>query len=74
MLEHPWLSGVFGDPEVSVYLSTDTQLAGMVQIEASYSRILGNEPAALAVEAVQFTPQDLMLSAAVDGLPVWLGL
>ena len=46
----------------------------MLRIEAAYSRVLGNEVAALAVEAVQITPQDLMLGAATDGLPVRLGL
>ena len=74
MFEHPWLSGVFGDPEVSAHLSADTQLARMLRIEAAYSRVLGNEAAALAVEAVQVTPQDLMRGAAVAGLPVRLGL
>ena len=46
----------------------------MVRIEAAHRRILANEAAALAVEAVQITPQDLMLGAAVDGLPMLLGL
>ena len=74
VFEHPWLSGVSGDPEVSAHLSTDTQLARMVRIEALCSRVLGDEPATLAVEVVQVTPQDLMLGAAVDGLPMWLEL
>ena len=74
MFEHPWLSGVFGDHEVSAHPSTNTQLQRMLRMDASYSGVSTNETTALAVEAVQFTPQDLMLSAAVDGLPVWLGL
>ena len=60
VFKHPWLSGVFGDPEVLAHLSADTQLAHMLRIEA----------AALAVEAAQITPQDLMAGASVDGLPV----
>ena len=74
MFEHPWLSGIFCDPEVSAHLSAYTQLERMLRIEASYSCVLGNEPAASVVEAVQVTPQDLMLGAVVDGLPVRLGL
>ena len=74
MFEHPWLSDIFGDPEVSAHLSACTQLERILRIEACYSLVLGNEPAALVVEAVQVTPQDLMLGAAVDGLLVRLGL
>ena len=61
VFEHLWLSGVFGNAEVSARLSANTKLAGMPRIEAAYSGVLGNEAAALAVEAVQVTPQDLML-------------
>ena len=74
MFEHPWLSSIFCDPEVPSHLSAYTQLARMLRIEAAYSRVLDNEAAALAMEAVQITPQDLMLGAASDGLPVRLGL
>ena len=74
MFEYPWLSDIFGDPEVSAHLSACTQLERILRIEAAYSRVLGNKPAALVVEAVQVTPQDLMLGAAVDGLLVRLGL
>ena len=74
VFEHPWLSGVFGDPEVSAHRSADTQFARMLRIEAAYSSVLGKEAAALAVEAVQVTPQDLMAVTAVDSLPVRLGL
>ena len=61
VFKHPWLSGVFGDPEVSAHLSIDTQLVCMMRIKGFYSGVLGNEAAALAVEAVQVTQQDLML-------------
>ena len=61
VFEHLWLSGVFGNAEVSARLSANTKLAGMPRIEAAYSGVLGNEAAALAVEAVQVTQQDLML-------------
>ena len=74
MFEYPWLSDIFGDPEVSAHLFACTQLERILRIEAAYSRVLGNEAAALAMEAVQITPQDLMLGAATDGLPVRLGL
>ena len=70
VFEHPWLSGVFGNPEVLAHLSADTQLAHMLRIEAAHSRVLGNEAAALAVEAAQITPQDLMAGTSVDGLLV----
>ena len=49
VFEHPWLSGVFGDPEFSAQLFAYTQLARMLLIEVAYSRVLGNEAAALAV-------------------------
>ena len=55
VFEHPWLSGVFGDPEVSAQLSAYTQLARMLRIEAAYSCVLGHEAAALAVEVAQVT-------------------
>ena len=49
VFEHLWLSGVFGNAEVSARLSANTKLAGMPRIEAAYSGVLGNEAAALAV-------------------------
>tara|TARA_B100000787_G_scaffold111543_1_gene83024 strand:+ start:507 stop:713 length:207 start_codon:yes stop_codon:yes gene_type:complete len=42
VFEHPWLGGVFSDPEVSAHLSADTNLARMLWIEAAYSHVLGN--------------------------------
>ena len=70
VFEHPWLGGLFGDMEISVHLSAEVQLAHMVRIEAAHSRVLGNEAAALAVEAAVVVPQDLWAGSAIDGLPV----
>lgn len=70
VFEHPWLGGLFGDTEISAHLSAEVQLVHMVRIEAAHSRVLGNEAAALAVEAAVVVPQDLWAGSAVDGLPV----
>ena len=64
MFEHPWLSVFFGDLEVPAHLSACTQLERMLRIEAAHTRVLGNEAAALAVEAVQVALQNLMLGAS----------
>ena len=38
---HPWLGGLFGDPETETMLSADTMLGNMVAVEAAYTRALG---------------------------------
>ena len=67
---HPGLSIIFSVPEVSVHLSAGTQLAYMLSVKVTHSRVLDNESTVLAVEAVQVAPQNLMPGAAVDSLPV----
>ena len=67
---HPGLSIIFSVPKVSVHLSAGTQLAYMLSVKVTHSRVLDNESTVLAVEAVQVAPQNLMPGAAVDSLPV----
>jgi 3-carboxy-cis,cis-muconate cycloisomerase len=37
---HPWLSGLFGDPEIADLLSAEAQLKLMMRVEAAYARAL----------------------------------
>ncbi|MDS9947068.1 MAG: 3-carboxy-cis,cis-muconate cycloisomerase, partial [Planktomarina sp.] len=58
VFRHPWLSGAFGDAEVSSYLTPEVQLSNMLRIEAAQSRILGNEDAVKAIKNAKIKPSD----------------
>lgn len=79
VFDHPWLSGLFGDPQAARIWSAEADLARMIAFEAAYSRALGAaglvgrdiaEAAAAAIEAADLDPAALAEGTARDGLPV----
>jgi 3-carboxy-cis,cis-muconate cycloisomerase len=76
---HPWLSGLFADPETAALWSAETQLAHMIAFEAAWARaghLAGlwsaaeGEAAAQAIEAVAIAPGDLSEGTGRDGVCV----
>lgn len=77
VFDHPWLGGLFADPDMAALWSPDAQLAGMRAFEAAFSRTLGQagladdaEPAARAIEAAAFDMDDLRAGTGQDGVVV----
>ncbi|SNR44527.1 3-carboxy-cis,cis-muconate cycloisomerase [Paracoccus sediminis] len=76
VFDHPWLGGLFADPDMAALWSPDAQLAGMRAFEAAFSRALGGagaphaEAAAQAIEAVAFDMGDLRAGTGRDGVVV----
>lgn len=79
VFDHPWLSGLFGDPQAARIWSAEADLARMIAFEAAYSRALGAagladaamaERAARAIEAARIDMDALRDGTARDGLPV----
>ncbi|MDZ7823073.1 MAG: lyase family protein [Ahrensia sp.] len=72
--QHPWLSGLFGDPEIEAILSPEAELSRMLQIEAAWTRTIAPkadaERIAAAILAAPIQPQDLKDGTKRDGLPV----
>ncbi|MFC5584184.1 3-carboxy-cis,cis-muconate cycloisomerase [Nitratireductor kimnyeongensis] len=79
VFDHPWLAGLFGDPEMAVILSADRQMSHMLAFEAAWSRACGRaglfnaeeaEAAALAIENARIDLTDIAAGMARDGVPV----
>ena len=79
VFDHPWLGGLFADPEMADTWSPERSLAHMIAFEAAWSRALGAcglapakeaEAAASAIEASTIEPADLREGTGQDGLPV----
>lgn len=77
VFDHPWLGGLFADPDMGALWSPDAQLAGMRAFEAAFSRALGRarvtehaEAAALVVESADFDMDDLRAGTGQDGVVV----
>ncbi|WP_207101340.1 3-carboxy-cis,cis-muconate cycloisomerase [Paracoccus shandongensis] len=77
VFDHPWLGGLFADPDMAALWSPDAQLAGMRAFEAAFSRALGRagladraEEAARAIEGMGFDMDDLRAGTAQDGVVV----
>lgn len=75
VFDHPWLGGLFADPDMGALWSADAQLAGMRAFEAAFSRALGRaglvdqaEPAAQAIERATFDMDDLRKGTGQDGV------
>lgn len=68
--DHPWLGGLFADPDTTALWSPEAQLAGMRAFEAAFSRALGDEGAARAIEGMDFDMDDLRAGTAQDGVVV----
>lgn len=76
---HPWLGGIFGDPQAEAIWSPDRQIAHMLRVEAAYIRALGavgkvpQEQATRAARVIDALAPDidaLRRASARDGLPV----
>ncbi len=79
VFSHPWLSGMFGDPEISKLWTGETQLRHMLAFEAAWSRhghlaqLWSQEEGkktATAIEAAKILPEDLAEGTARDGVCV----
>ena len=79
VFDHPWLGGLFADPDAQAIWSAERQLAHMIAFEAAWTRanaavgLLEPEGAARAAAAVErwaADAQSLRAGTAVDGLPV----
>lgn len=79
VFSHPYLSGLFGDPEMAALWSADAQLAHMLAFESAYSRAMGQAERfdpdlakQAATHIASFRPDlaDLAAGCARDGLPV----
>ena len=79
VFDHPWLGGLFAEPELSALLSPEATLRNMLAVEAAYARVLGRigavepdlaERAATQIEAA--TPDMAALRAGTgrDGVVV----
>lgn len=77
--EHPWLSGLVGDPIISELLGANASLKHMLAVEACYMRALGavgrvsldeaNQASDLILNA-NIDPADLLTDTALDGVVV----
>ena len=77
VFDHPWLGGLFADPDMAALWSPDAHLAGMRAFEAAFSRALGRaglanqaEAAARAIEGAVFDMDDLRAGTGQDGVVV----
>ena len=76
---HPWLGGLFGDPQIARIWSAERQLEHMRAFEAAWSRAghraglwsaKEGAAAAKAIEAAQIRPEELAEGAGRDGVCV----
>ncbi|AJE45560.1 3-carboxy-cis,cis-muconate cycloisomerase [Celeribacter indicus] len=79
VFDHPWLGGLFGDPEMAAILAPERQMAHMLAFEAAWSRACGKaglfdparaEEAATAIAAARIDLADIAAGMAEDGVPV----
>jgi 3-carboxy-cis,cis-muconate cycloisomerase len=72
--QHPWLSGLFGDPEMAALLSPEAELSRMLRIEAAWTSTIAPkddaERIANAILTAPIRPEDLAEGTARDGVPV----
>lgn len=79
VFDHPWLSGLFADPELELVWSAEAELTHMLAFEAAWSRCghlagLWSEAdgaeAARAIEKFQINPAELSEGTRRDGVGV----
>ncbi|WP_353475699.1 3-carboxy-cis,cis-muconate cycloisomerase (plasmid) [Salipiger sp. H15] len=79
VFDHPWLGGLFGDPQMAEIWSAERQMAHMLAFEAAWSRALGAcgrvdgdlaETAASRIAAARIDLEDIRAGMAQDGVPV----
>src|SRR5919198_5923703 len=84
VFDHPWLSALLGDEEITRYFSADAELRAMLEFEVALAMAeaeLGIIPMdaahAIAAVAITFAPDRAALAAgtARDGMvvPDWVG-
>jgi len=74
---HPWLQGLWGDPQVASIFSADAELARFLRVEAAWTRALGTvddapeaEDVAKTIEDAQIDPHSLKDGVAKDAVPI----
>lgn len=79
VFDHPWLGGLFSDPDMADVWSPDRQMAHMQAFEAAWSRALGacdltgaamGAHAAHIIEGMQFDISDIRDGLGKDGVPI----
>jgi 3-carboxy-cis,cis-muconate cycloisomerase len=79
VFHHPWLGGLFGDPEMAAILSPAQSMQHMLAFEAAFTRALGKTGAFsaditedMAQQIAAFRPdlEDIKNGTACDGVPV----
>lgn len=75
--DHPWLSGLFADPDTAALWSAEAQLVHMLAFEAAWSRagplaglwsVDEGEAAAQTIESARIVPTDLAEGTGRDGV------
>ena len=74
---HPWMSGLFGDGEITALFSPEVELKRFLAVEAAWTRALGEvsnntnaETVAKAIETAQIDPDALKDGFATDGVAI----
>ena len=74
---HPWMSGLFGDEEITALFAPKAELKRFLAIEAAWTRALGTvsgnpktQAVAETIEAAQIAPAALKDGFAKDGVPI----
>ncbi len=79
VFSHPWLGGLFSDPEVLDCIDGRATLDHMLEVEAAYARALGEvgavsssvaQSAASAIRNAAISPEELAQGTARDGVSV----
>lgn len=72
--QHPWLSGLFGAPEIAALLTPEAELSRMLRVEAAWTKTIAPhdnaERIANAILTAPIRPEDLAEGTARDGVPV----
>lgn len=74
---HPWMNGLFGDDETTQIFAPEAELKRFLQVEAAWTRALGQvhdapqaDGVAKAIQTANINPCDLNDGFATDGVPV----
>ncbi|WP_172327769.1 3-carboxy-cis,cis-muconate cycloisomerase [Mangrovicoccus sp. HB161399] len=72
VFDHPWLGGLFAEPDLSALLGPEATLGHMLEMEAAYSRVLGEvgsvEPALAERASAQILAAEPAMSALRSGM------
>ncbi len=74
---HPWMRGLFGDPDLDQIFAPEAELRRFLTVEAAWTRALGtvakaadSGSIACAIETAPLVPGDLQDGFAKDGVPI----